>query len=312
MPRQSTQTGFDRRKIAPCMGARVWAVRGEIRAYGSREARQMRSPARPRGMTPSMPSRLLWILLLALACGPALALGLGQIEVKSRPGEPLLAEIPIVSSDPSELEQLQARLASPETFARVGLEPPSGLVQDLQFTIGLDGRGRPVIRVTTQAPVQQPLLTFLLEVDWGQGRLVREYSALIEAPETVAAVAQPPMGFNAINPEKFPVQIAFNLIPHIDSFLDNGFTKEEMKLVWETRKILGDDSIQVNPTAVRVPVFYGHSEAVAIETREKVTAQAARELLAASPGVEVVDDRKPGGYPTPVTYASGKDAVYVG
>src|SRR5690606_4670704 len=122
-----------------------------------------------------------------------------------------------------------------------------------------------------QAPVQQPLLTFLLEVDWGQGRLVREYSALIEAPETVAAVAQPPMGFNAINPEKFPVQIAFNLIPHIDSFLDNGFTKEEMKLVWETRKILGDDSIQVNPTAVRVPVFYGHSEAVAIETREKVT-----------------------------------------
>lgn len=169
-----------------------------------------------------------------------------------------------------------------------------------------------MIRVTTQAPVQQPLLTFLLEVDWGQGRLVREYSALIEAPETVAAVAQPPMGFNAINPEKFPVQIAFNLIPHIDSFLDNGFTKEEMKLVWETRKILGDDSIQVNPTAVRVPVFYGHSEAVAIETREKVTAQAARELLAASPGVEVVDDRKPGGYPTPVTHASGKDAVYVG
>ena len=120
------------------------------------------------------------------------------------------------------------------------------------------------------------------------------------------------LGFNAINPEKFPVQIAFNLIPHIDSFLDNGFTKEEMKLVWETRKILGDDSIQVNPTAVRVPVFYGHSEAVAIETREKVTAQAARELLAASPGVEVVDDRKPGGYPTPVTHASGKDAVYVG
>ena len=120
------------------------------------------------------------------------------------------------------------------------------------------------------------------------------------------------LGFQDIDPQKFPVQIAFNLIPHIDSFLDNGFTKEEMKLVWETRKILGDDSIQVNPTAVRVPVFYGHSEAVAIETREKVTAQAARELLAASPGVEVVDDRKPGGYPTPVTHASGKDAVYVG
>ncbi|MGJ4730551.1 aspartate-semialdehyde dehydrogenase [Luteimonas sp. SDU101] len=120
------------------------------------------------------------------------------------------------------------------------------------------------------------------------------------------------LGFQDIDPQKFPVQIAFNLIPHIDSFLDNGFTKEEMKLVWETRKILGDDSIQVNPTAVRVPVFYGHSEAVAIETREKVTPEAARELLAASPGVEVVDDRKPGGYPTPVTHASGNDAVYVG
>ncbi|HRP73825.1 MAG TPA: aspartate-semialdehyde dehydrogenase, partial [Luteimonas sp.] len=120
------------------------------------------------------------------------------------------------------------------------------------------------------------------------------------------------LGFQEIDPQKFPVQIAFNLIPHIDSFLDNGFTKEEMKLVWETRKILGDESIQVNPTAVRVPVFYGHSEAVAIETRDKVTPEAARELLAASPGVEVVDERAPGGYPTPVTHASGKDAVFVG
>lgn len=120
------------------------------------------------------------------------------------------------------------------------------------------------------------------------------------------------LGFQDIDPQKFPVQIAFNLIPHIDSFLDNGFTKEEMKLVWETRKILGDDSIQVNPTAVRVPVFYGHSEAVAIETREKVTAEEARALLASAPGVEVVDERRAGGYPTPVTHASGKDAVYVG
>ena len=120
------------------------------------------------------------------------------------------------------------------------------------------------------------------------------------------------LGFQDIEPARFPVQIAFNLIPHIDAFLDNGYTKEEMKLVWETRKILGDESIQVNPTAVRVPVFYGHSEAVAIETREKVTAEAARELLAQAPGVEVVDDRAPGGYPTPVTHASGNDAVYVG
>uniref|UniRef100_UPI003CF97215 Asd/ArgC dimerization domain-containing protein n=1 Tax=Stenotrophomonas sp. SrG TaxID=3414430 RepID=UPI003CF97215 len=80
-----------------------------------------------------------------------------------------------------------------------------------------------------------------------------------------------------------------------------GFTKEEMKLVWETRKILGDDSSLVNPTAVRVPVFYGHSEAVTIETRDQVTPDAARELLSRSPGVEVVDTHEAGGYPTPVT-----------
>lgn len=120
------------------------------------------------------------------------------------------------------------------------------------------------------------------------------------------------LNFQAADPQRFPVQIAFNLIPHIDDFLDNGFTKEEMKLVWETRKILGDDSIMVNPTAVRVPVFYGHSEAVHIETRRKITAEQARDLLENAPGVEVVDERKPGGYPTPVTHASGNDAVYVG
>ncbi|OAX57183.1 aspartate-semialdehyde dehydrogenase [Xanthomonas graminis] len=120
------------------------------------------------------------------------------------------------------------------------------------------------------------------------------------------------LAFQDIEPKKFQVQIAFNLIPHIDDFLENGFTKEEMKLVWETRKILGDATIQVNPTAVRVPVFYGHSEAVAIETTRKVSAEQARALLAAAPGVEVVDERKAGGYPTPVTHASGTDAVYVG
>lgn len=120
------------------------------------------------------------------------------------------------------------------------------------------------------------------------------------------------LSFQSPEPERFPVQIAFNLIPHIDEFLDNGFTREEMKLVWETRKILGDDSIQVNPTAVRVPVFYGHSEAVHIETRDKITAEEARALLSSAPGVEVVDERKAGGYPTPVTHASGNDAVYVG
>ena len=133
-------------------------------------------------------------------------------------------------------------------------------------------------------------------------------SALEELARQTGAL----LAFQDADPRRFPVQIAFNLIPHIDDFLDNGFTKEEMKLVWETRKILGDDSIQVNPTAVRVPVFFGHSEAVAIETRDKVTAAAARELLERSPGIEVVDERKAGGYPTPVTHASGNDPVYVG
>ena len=114
------------------------------------------------------------------------------------------------------------------------------------------------------------------------------------------------------DPQRFPVQIAFNLIPHIDDFQDNGYTKEEMKLVWETRKILGDESIQVNPTAVRVPVYYGHSEALHIETRSKISVERVRALLEAAPGVVVVDDRKAGGYPTPVTHAAGQDAVFVG
>lgn len=129
-------------------------------------------------------------VLLAIA-GPVLALGLGRIEVRSQQGQPLLAEIPVVSSDPAELRQLQARLASPETFARIGLEPPRGLVSDLQFSVALDPRGRPVIRVTSAAPVDQESLTFLVEVDWGQGRLVREYSALVAVPDTLAAPAQP-------------------------------------------------------------------------------------------------------------------------
>lgn len=120
------------------------------------------------------------------------------------------------------------------------------------------------------------------------------------------------LNFQPFEPERFPVQIAFNLIPQIDVFEDNGYTREEMKMVWETRKILGDDSIAVNPTAVRVPVFFGHAEAIHIETREKITADAARALLEAAPGVIVVDDRVAGGYPTPVTHAAGNDATYVG
>ncbi|AHE98650.1 aspartate-semialdehyde dehydrogenase [Thioalkalivibrio paradoxus] len=110
----------------------------------------------------------------------------------------------------------------------------------------------------------------------------------------------------------YPKQIAFNVLPHIDAFMDNGYTKEEMKMVWETRKIFEDDSIMVNPTTVRVPVFYGHSEAVHIETREKISAETARALLEQAPGVEVLDSRGPGGYPTAVTESSGRDGVFVG
>jgi aspartate-semialdehyde dehydrogenase len=120
------------------------------------------------------------------------------------------------------------------------------------------------------------------------------------------------LNFQEYAPAKFSKQIAFNVIPHIDEFQDNGYTKEEMKMVWETRKILEDDSIQVNPTAVRVPVFYGHAEAVHVETRDKITARQARKLLESAAGVEVVDERRAGGYPTPVGDAAGKDAVFVG
>ncbi len=115
-----------------------------------------------------------------------------------------------------------------------------------------------------------------------------------------------------IETQYFPAQIAFNVIPHIDEFLDNGYTKEEMKIVWESQKILNDQNIQVNPTAVRVPVFYGHSAAVHIETRDKISADNARELLRQSPGIIVMDEQKPGRYPTPIILAEHEDAVFVG
>ena len=106
--------------------------------------------------------------------------------------------------------------------------------------------------------------------------------------------------------------IAFNVIPHIDAFMDNGYTREEMKMVWETRKIFDDESIMVNPSTVRVPVFFGHSEAIHIETRDKISAAQVRALLEVAPGVSVLDDTKLGGYPTAVTEAAKRDAVFVG
>ncbi|MCU0580118.1 MAG: aspartate-semialdehyde dehydrogenase [Desulfobacterota bacterium] len=109
----------------------------------------------------------------------------------------------------------------------------------------------------------------------------------------------------------YPYQIAYNCLPHIDVFLDNDYTKEEMKMVHETRKILEDDSIRVAATTVRVPVYYGHSEAVHVETESKITAREVRDLLREAPGVVVVDDVAAKQYPMPLM-AAGKDEVFVG
>lgn len=132
--------------------------------------------------------------------------------------------------------------------------------------------------------------------------------AILELERQSAAL----LNFRPISSEIYPKQIAFNVLPHIDVFLENGYTKEEMKIVWETRKIMADNGIQVNPTAVRVPVFYGHSEALHIETRKFIDANTAYEILGSAPGVVVLDERKDGGYPTAATDAVGTDAVYVG
>jgi len=115
-----------------------------------------------------------------------------------------------------------------------------------------------------------------------------------------------------VKPRVLSRQIAFNCVPHIDKFMDNGYTKEEMKMHWETQKIFADPAIRVNATAVRVPVFFGHSEVVNIETVRKISALEARALLKKAPGVKVVDEHQPGGYPTAVTEAANHDTVYVG
>ena len=132
-----------------------------------------------------------------------------------------------------------------------------------------------------------------------------------EAIDELAEQTRALFNHQDVTVEVYPKRIAFNVLPQIDVFLENGYTKEEMKMVWETRKIMEDDSIMVNPTAVRVPVFYGHSEAVHIETHKKITAVEARALLEKAPGVTVLDKREPGGYPTAIE-AAGQDATFVG
>jgi aspartate-semialdehyde dehydrogenase len=133
-----------------------------------------------------------------------------------------------------------------------------------------------------------------------------------EAVDELAAQTTALMsGQDPPKPQVIAKRIAFNVVPQIDKFQDNGYTKEEMKMFWETQKIL-DKSIVVNPTCVRVPVFFGHSEAVHIETRRKLSASEATELLRKAPGVTVMDERVPGGYPTAAVEAVGNDTVYVG
>ncbi len=133
-------------------------------------------------------------------------------------------------------------------------------------------------------------------------------SALNELVAQTAAL----LNTKPVNKKVFTAQIAFNVIPQIDAPQDNGYTREEMKMVWETQKLLDDPNVQVNPTAVRVPVFYGHSEAIHIETDTKITASEARRLLTQAPGVKVIDVLDRNEYPTPVEDASGKDSVFVG
>lgn len=133
-----------------------------------------------------------------------------------------------------------------------------------------------------------------------------------EAIEELATQTANLLNLKPITTEVYPKQIAFNCIPQIDVFMDNGYTKEEMKMVWETKKILADETVLVNPTAVRVPVFYGHSEAIHIETKTKISAAQVRELLNKTEGVVVIDEHKDGGYPTAVSDAADTNPVYVG
>ncbi len=113
-----------------------------------------------------------------------------------------------------------------------------------------------------------------------------------------------------VKPKVYPQQIAFNILPQCDELYDNGYTREEMKIIWETQKILNDNKIAINPTAARVPVFFGHSAAVHIETRDKISLKNALDLLSKAPGVKLMTGKHQ--YPSPVRDAAGKDAVFVG
>lgn len=132
------------------------------------------------------------------------------------------------------------------------------------------------------------------------------------ALEELAMQTADVLNAKAITPEVAPVQMAFNVIPQIGAFEENGFSEEEMKMVQETQKIFDDPNIEINPTCVRVPTFFGHSLALHVETRRKIRLADATRMLSNAPGVELVDSFSDGGYPTSVTHATGQDSVFVG
>ncbi len=130
-----------------------------------------------------------------------------------------------------------------------------------------------------------------------------------EAAEELASQTAALLNFRDVKCKTYPKQIAFNVLPQVGELLDNGYTDEEMKLVWETQKVLDDDSIMVNATAVRVPVFIGHAASIHIETKEKISVTKVNELLQQAAGIELLNETE---WPTPVTEAAGKDSVLVG
>ena len=149
-------------------------------------------------------------MALAFVAPHAHGMGLGQMQVKSGLNQPLVAEIPIISATQSELDKLDVRLASPEAFSRVGLDEPADLTANLQFSVGKNARGQPVIRVTTANRFAEPILSFLIEADWGRGTVTREYTALIDPPYIAPAIVTPmqtPMIVSA-PPPPMPVTVA--------------------------------------------------------------------------------------------------------
>ena len=146
--------------------------------------------------------------------------------------------------------------------------------------------------------------------------LVKQTLAWVEALKELGAEEISPELLQEINKrlpkaEKFPHQIAFNALPHIDRFFEDGYTREENKMLFETRKIMHDENINVSATCVRVPVFYGHSESVSVQTEKEISPERAREVLSKAPGVIVIDNPQNNEYPLPI-YAAGKDEVFVG